>query len=181
MLTRRGRVERLQRPKPRGKPMARRPSALDGVRDEIAAWLAAEPELTGVDGRERLDRRYPGRFATLSQRTIQRAVKAVRATQGPGVLAATAALLNGDPPVNLLDDAEASPTAPPPHRRNPSNHHSPTSRLPVIFAAEAIRGGPCRMSLDTNTGGTNAAGRAWRARRLRPVSAGSFNGVRRGR
>lgn len=31
MLARRSRVERLQRPKPRGKPMARRPSALDGV------------------------------------------------------------------------------------------------------------------------------------------------------
>ena len=82
------------------------------MRDEIAAWLAAAPELTGVGVRERLYRLYPGRFATLSQRTMQRAVKAVRATQARRVVAETAALLGGDPPVDLLDDAAASPTGP---------------------------------------------------------------------
>jgi hypothetical protein len=101
-----------RRPYHRVEPMPRRPSALADVRDEIAAWLAAAPELTGFGVRERLDRLDPGRFATLSQRTIQRAVKAVRATQARGVVAETAALLGGDPPVDLLDDADASPTAP---------------------------------------------------------------------
>ena len=61
------------------------------------------------------------RFATLSQRTIQRALKAVRATQARRrrVVAETAALLGGDPPVDLLDDADVSPTAPQAQPRKP--------------------------------------------------------------
>jgi hypothetical protein len=53
----------------------------------------AAPDLTGVGVRERLDRLDQGRFAALSQRTIQRAVKAVRTTQARRVVAETAALL----------------------------------------------------------------------------------------
>jgi len=75
-----------------------------GLWDQITAWLTANPERTGVDIFQELQRLYPGRFRQTQVRTLQRGLQKVRAR-----LLVTfddqwgeADILNGGPPVPVL-------------------------------------------------------------------------------
>ena len=69
----------------RVKPVVRT-SMLDAVRDQLLAWLEAQPALSAVDALERLRGLYPDRFSTDRLRTMQRFMKVRRATMAREVL-----------------------------------------------------------------------------------------------
>jgi hypothetical protein len=110
-----------RRPYRRVKPIPKRPSALDPVQREIDAWLAEQPTLSAVAVLDRLRVLHPGIFDDLHVRTVQRAVKAWRSRRARGIILEGTMALNMRTPVDLVDDASASPTAPPaPPLRPPS-------------------------------------------------------------
>ena len=69
----------------RRKPLVRT-SMLDAVRDQLLAWLEAQPALSAVDALERLRDLHPDRFRADHQRTVQRFIKVRRATMAREVL-----------------------------------------------------------------------------------------------
>ena len=73
-----------QRPTHRRRYIRRKPvvrtSMLDAVRDQLLAWLEAQPALSAVDALERLRGLHPDRFGTDHLRTVQRFMKVRRAT-----------------------------------------------------------------------------------------------------
>jgi hypothetical protein len=88
-----------RRPYRRRKPVPKRPSMLDEVRDQIRAWLDREPAISALDILRRLEAAHPERFTEKHLRTVQRAVKAWRAQQARRIilessLAVTAAIPN---------------------------------------------------------------------------------------
>jgi hypothetical protein len=96
----------------RRKPMPKRGSMLDAVRDQIHGWLEAEPGLSAKDVLERLQALAPERFEVTQLRTVQRAVKAWRARSAREIILGGAAALTGLQPTDLMDEPSASPTAP---------------------------------------------------------------------
>jgi len=82
----------------RVKPIVR-PSMLDAVRDQLLAWLEAQPALTAVAALDRLRALHPDRFTTDHLRTVQRFMKVRRLTMARevllGPLPASAALVLG--------------------------------------------------------------------------------------
>jgi len=109
----------------RRKPWAHGCRPFDAVREEVRGWLLDDPSLLATEILVRLQERYPGRFPSEQRRTLQREVKAWRADaaarlilQGAATLGAANATESINPvgpgcrPVDLLDDAGASPTAP---------------------------------------------------------------------
>jgi hypothetical protein len=79
-----------RRPYRRRKPVPRRPSVLDAVRDQIIAWLECDPALTAVDVLGRL--KAVG-FTDRHLRTVQRSVKAWRSQAARRVIAESAAAI----------------------------------------------------------------------------------------
>jgi len=69
----------------RVKPVVRT-SMLDAVREQLLAWLEAQPALTAIDALERLRGLHPDRFSADHLRTVQRFVKVRRATMAREVL-----------------------------------------------------------------------------------------------
>jgi hypothetical protein len=69
----------------RVKPIVR-PSMLDAVRDQLLAWLEAQPALTAVAALERLRALHPERFTADHLRTVQRFMKVQRLTMAREVL-----------------------------------------------------------------------------------------------
>ena len=69
----------------RVKPVVRT-SMLDAVRDQLLAWLEAQPALSAVDALERLRGLHPDRFGADHLRTVQRFMKVRRATMAREVL-----------------------------------------------------------------------------------------------
>ncbi len=69
----------------RVKPVVRT-SMLDAVRDQLLAWLEAQPALSAVDALERLRGLHPDRFSADHLRTVQRFMKVRRATMAREVL-----------------------------------------------------------------------------------------------
>ena len=69
----------------RVKPVVRT-SMLDAVRDQLLAWLDAQPALSAVDALERLRGLDPDRFSADHLRTVQRFMKARRGTMAREVL-----------------------------------------------------------------------------------------------
>ncbi len=69
----------------RVKPVVRT-SMLDAVRDQLLAWLEAQPALSAVDALERLRGLHPDRFNADPLRTVQRFMKGRRATMAREVL-----------------------------------------------------------------------------------------------
>ena len=69
----------------RVKPVARR-SMLDAVRDQLLAWLEAQPALSATGALERLRGLHPDRFNADHLRTVQRFMKVRRATMAREVL-----------------------------------------------------------------------------------------------
>ncbi len=63
----------------RVKPVVRT-SMLDAVRDQLLAWLEAQPALSAADALERLRGLHPDRFGADHLRTVQRFMKVRRAT-----------------------------------------------------------------------------------------------------
>lgn len=59
---------------------------LDAVRDQLLAWLEAQPALLAVDALERLHGLHPDRFGADHLRTVQRFMKVRRATMARKVL-----------------------------------------------------------------------------------------------
>jgi len=51
----------------------------EGLWDQITAWLTANPERTGVDLFQELQRLYPGRYRPTQVRTLQRGLQKIRA------------------------------------------------------------------------------------------------------
>jgi hypothetical protein len=76
----------------RRKPLPRRPSMLDPVRDQILAWLDAEPDLSAVVVLQRLITAAPDRFRPEHLRTVQRFVATRRAAIARDVLLGKAAI-----------------------------------------------------------------------------------------
>jgi hypothetical protein len=85
---------------------------LDGLQGEIHGWLAAEPGLSGQAVLSRLQVLAPDQFEATQLRTVQRAVKAWRAQSARALILNGAGMLTITQPVDLMDDAWASPTAP---------------------------------------------------------------------
>jgi hypothetical protein len=96
----------------RRKPVPKRPSMLDGLREQIHGWLDAEPGLSAQEVLLRLTGLAPDRFKAMQLRTVQRAVKAWRAQSARAIILTGAGTLTIIQPVDLMDDAWASPTAP---------------------------------------------------------------------
>ena len=96
----------------RRKPVPKRGSMLDAVRDEIHGWLEVEPELSAKDVLARLRALAPERFQGTQLRTVQRAVKAWRAQSAREIILGAQAALTSLMPVDLMDEPSASPTAP---------------------------------------------------------------------
>ena len=69
----------------RVKPVVRT-SMLDAVRDQLLAWLEAQPALSAVDALERLRGLHPDQFGADHLRTVQRFMKVRRATMAREVL-----------------------------------------------------------------------------------------------
>ena len=69
----------------RRKPLVRT-SMLDAVRDQLLAWLKAQPALSAVDALERLRGLHPDRFRADHLRTVQRFMKVRRAKMAREVL-----------------------------------------------------------------------------------------------
>jgi hypothetical protein len=69
----------------RVKPIVR-PSMLDAVRDQLLAWLEAQPALTAVDARKQLRVLHPDRFSADHLRTVQRFMKVRRGAMAREVL-----------------------------------------------------------------------------------------------
>lgn len=69
----------------RRKPIVRT-SLLDAVRDQLLAWLEAQPALSAVDALERLRGLHLDRFGADHLRTVQRFMKVRRATMAREVL-----------------------------------------------------------------------------------------------
>lgn len=69
----------------RVKPVVRT-SMMDAVRDQLLAWLEAQPALTAVDALERLRELRPDRFKADHLRTVQRFMKLRRAVMAREVL-----------------------------------------------------------------------------------------------
>jgi len=67
-----------RRPYRRRKPILQRPSMLDGVRDQIQAWLEGEPGMSALEVLARLKAAQPECFTDKHLRTVQRAVKDCR-------------------------------------------------------------------------------------------------------
>ncbi len=63
-----------------------RPSMLDAVRDQLLAWLEAQPALTAAAALDRLRQLHPDRFTAEHLRTMQRFIKARRLTRAREVL-----------------------------------------------------------------------------------------------
>jgi hypothetical protein len=82
-----------RRPYRRRKPIPRRPSMLDGVRDQIQAWLDREPTLSAVEILGRLKTADAAGFSDKHLRTVQRAVKLWRAQQARRMIAEGAAVI----------------------------------------------------------------------------------------
>lgn len=51
----------------------------EGLWDQITVWLTANPERTGVDIFQELQRLYPGRYRPTQVRTLQRGIQKIRA------------------------------------------------------------------------------------------------------
>jgi len=101
----------------RRKPVPKRPSMLEALQEEIHGWLSAEPGLSAQAVLSRLRVLAPDRFQDAQLRTVQRAVKAWRAQSARELILTGAMTLTIALPVDLVDDAVASPTAsqaPPP-------------------------------------------------------------------
>jgi len=69
----------------RRKPVVRT-SKLDAVRDQLLAWLEAQPALSAVDALERLRGLHSDRFGADHLRTVQRFMKVRRVTMAREVL-----------------------------------------------------------------------------------------------
>ncbi len=91
----------------RVKPIVR-PSMLDAVRDQLLAWLEAQPALTAVAALDRLRELHPDRFSADHLRTMQRFMKVRRLTMAREVL------LGPSPaPTGLMADAVGADNAVP--------------------------------------------------------------------
>jgi hypothetical protein len=84
----------------RVKPVVRS-SMLDAVRDQVPAWLEAQPALSAIDALERLRELHPDRFRADHLRTVQRFMKARRAAMAREVLLEP-------PPALVLDVVSAN-------------------------------------------------------------------------
>jgi hypothetical protein len=123
-----------RRPYRRVKPIPRRPSALDPVESEIDAWLTQQLELSAVAILSRLRALQPGVFDNLHVRTVQRAVKVWRARKARRIILEGTSVLRGSPPVDLMDDAAASPTAPQAPPPQPPCFNSCDTKIPGNIA-----------------------------------------------
>jgi hypothetical protein len=63
-----------------------RPSMLDPVREQLLAWLGAEPDLSAVAALQRLLARHPEGFRPEHLRTVQRFLRSSRAVMARDVL-----------------------------------------------------------------------------------------------
>ena len=81
----------------RVKPVVRT-SMLDAVRDQLLAWLEAQPALSAVDALERLRGLHPDRFGADHLRTVQRFMKVRRATMAREVLLGPRVPMSGASP-----------------------------------------------------------------------------------
>jgi hypothetical protein len=84
-----------RRPYRRRKPIPRRASMLDDLREQIGAWLAEEPGLPAIAILERIKTLHPDRFTDKHARTMQRAVKRWRAEQAHRIITESAAAIAG--------------------------------------------------------------------------------------
>jgi hypothetical protein len=75
-----------RRPYRRRKPVPKRPSMLDDVRDQMQVWLDREPAISALDVLARLKMAHPERFTDKHLRTVQRAVKAWRGRQARRII-----------------------------------------------------------------------------------------------
>jgi hypothetical protein len=96
-----------RRPYRRRKPVPKRPSMLDGVRDQIRAWLDGEPTISSWEVLGRLKLTPPHRFSDRHLRTVQRAVKAWRGQQARRIMAESTAVIA--PRGDLADQALRDP------------------------------------------------------------------------
>lgn len=88
------------------KPVVRT-SMMDAVRDQLLAWLEAQPALSAVDALQRLRGLHPDRFSADHLRTVQRCMKARRATMAREVLLGPLMPTAGRMPDNVLADRGA--------------------------------------------------------------------------
>ena len=81
---------------------------LDAVRDQLLAWLEAQPALTAVAALDRLRELHPDRFTTEHLRTMQRFMKVRRLTMAREVLLGPSPV-----PTGLMADATCTDGTPP--------------------------------------------------------------------
>ena len=84
-----------RRPYRRRKPVPRRASMLDDLREQIGTWLSDEPGLPAMAILERIKTLHPDRFTDKHERTVQRAVKQWRAEQAHRIILESAVAIAG--------------------------------------------------------------------------------------
>jgi hypothetical protein len=84
-----------RRPYRRRKPIPRRASMLDDLREPIGAWLSDNPGLPAIAILERIKTLHPDRFTDKHERTAQRAVKRWRAEQARRIITESAIAIGG--------------------------------------------------------------------------------------
>jgi hypothetical protein len=105
-----------RRPYRRRKPVPKRASMLDAVRDQIRAWIDSEPGISALEVLSRLKAAQPETFTDKHLRTVQRAVKAWRGQQARRIIVESSIAMSAavrDP----LDTDRHSPPPPDPHPR----------------------------------------------------------------
>jgi hypothetical protein len=118
-----------RRPYRRRKPIPKRPSMLDDVKDQILTWLDREPAISALEIMRRLTSAHPERFADRHLRTVQRAVKAWRGQQARRIILEGAILLG----VGVCAPPQAGHVTPPPPAPHPrgatTGAHSSSPRI----------------------------------------------------
>ncbi len=84
-----------RRPYRRRKPVPRRRSMLDDLREQISAWLSEEPGLPAITILVRIKAQHPDRFTDKHLRTVQRAVKRWRAEQARRIIIESTIAIGG--------------------------------------------------------------------------------------
>jgi hypothetical protein len=99
-----------RRPYRRRKPLPRRARMLDAYAEQIQAWLEADPALSGEAILGRLIELAPGRFEAKHVRTVQRAVKSMRAAAARELVLERVATIRLDS-MRAMTEARPGPAA----------------------------------------------------------------------
>jgi hypothetical protein len=121
------------------KPVPRRPSMLDDVRDQILAWLDREPAIPVATILEHLKSAHPERFFDKHLRTVQRAVKAWRGQQARRIILESTTIIGTAVRQPLPAELIVPPPLDPHPGVSPTGAHSDPPRIAPSDSGRSLR------------------------------------------